>query len=64
MNEAIARIRRAVTTDGLKKSALAAEAKIRAETLSGLEDPTWNPRVSTIRALTDALDRIAARLAA
>jgi transcriptional regulator with XRE-family HTH domain len=64
MRESIERIRQAVTTNGLKKSVLAAEAGLGVDTLTGVEEPEWNPRAKTVEALTDALDRIANRLAA
>lgn len=64
MRESLDRIRRAVTDGGLKKSKLAEEAGLRIDALTGIEKEDWNPRAATVEALTGALDRIAARLAA
>ena len=64
MRESLDRIRRAVTDGGLKKSKLAEEAGLGPDALTGIEDEGWNPKASTVTALTDALDRIAAKLAA
>lgn len=64
MRESLNRIRRAVNENGLKKSVLAAEAGLSIDALHGIEREDWNPRASTVTSLTDALDRIAQRLAA
>lgn len=64
MRESLDRIRRAVTEGGLKKSKLAEEAGLSTDALTGIEDEGWNPKAKTVEALTDALDRIAAKLAA
>jgi transcriptional regulator with XRE-family HTH domain len=65
MRESLDRIRRAVA-DGspLKKSALAKEAGVSVDALSGVESEDWNPKARTVDALIGALDRIAASLAA
>ncbi|MFL6864067.1 MAG: hypothetical protein ACJ8DZ_13820 [Allosphingosinicella sp.] len=64
MRESLDRIRRAVADGVLKKSRLAEEAGISIDALAGVERDDWNPTVRTVEALTGALDRIAARLAA
>ena len=64
MRESLDRIRRAVTTNGLKKSTLADEAGLSPDALVGVESEDWNPKAKTVEALTDALDRIAQRLTA
>lgn len=64
MRESLDRIRRAVTEGGLKKSKLAEEAGLSTDALTGIESEDWNPKARTVEALTGALDRIAAKLAA
>ena len=64
MRDALDRIRRAVADGVLKKSKLAEEAGVSIDALSGVESEDWNPRSDTVQKLIDALDRIAARLAA
>jgi predicted transcriptional regulator len=64
MRDAIERVRRSVREGGLKKSALVKEAGLGSDVLIGIEREEWNPRAATLIALTDALDRIAARIAA
>lgn len=57
------RIRRVIKDGAIKKSALAQEAGLGPDVLIGVEQDDWNPRLTTVEALTAALDRIAARLA-
>lgn len=64
MQEHLDRIRRAVATDALKKSALAREAGLTVDTLKDVDRGDWNPQSSTVEKLIGALDRIAAKLAA
>lgn len=65
MHESLERIRRAVAKGSpLKKSALAAEADLSVDVLANVDSEDWNPQTATVLALTAALDRIAARLAA
>jgi hypothetical protein len=64
MQEALDRIRRAVSDDALKNAGLAREAGVNPDVLIGVHSPGWNPQTNTVRALIGALDRIAARLAA
>ena len=64
MRDSLDRIKRAVTDGPIKKNRLAEEAQLSPDVLKGIERDDWNPRSSTVEALCDALDRIAARLAA
>jgi predicted transcriptional regulator len=64
MRDSIERIRRVLDEGTIKKGKLAEEAGFSADVLIGAENPDWNPRAKTVEALIDALDRIAARLAA
>lgn len=64
MQSALSRIRRAVADGALKKSKLAKEAGVSLDALAGVDRDDWNPRAQTVEALTAALDRIVARLAA
>ena len=58
------RSRRAVADGAIKKTKLAEEAGISAEALAYVLREGTNPRANTVQRLVDALDRIAARLAA
>jgi predicted transcriptional regulator len=64
MRESLDRIRRAVSDGVLKKSKLAEEAGVSIDVLQGVDREDWDPKASTVEALTGALDRISARLAA
>jgi predicted transcriptional regulator len=57
-------IRAAVTTGGIKKTELAAEAELHRNSLGGVERDDWDPKASTLQKLVDALEAIRARRAA
>lgn len=57
------RIRRVIKDGAIKKTALAREAGVGLDVLTGVDDEAgWNPRASTVEQLIAALDRIAGRL--
>jgi DNA-binding phage protein len=64
MRDSIERIRRVIADGTIKKGKLAEEAEVSPEALDNVLRDGGEPRASTVTRLTDALDRIAARLAA
>lgn len=57
------RIRRVIKDGAIKKSALAREAGVGLDVLTGVEEQdSWNPRSSTVEQLIAALDRIVGRM--
>lgn len=58
------RIRRVVMDGAIKKSALAREAGLGPDVLTGVEDDGWDPRASSVDSLNAAIDRIVERLSA
>lgn len=63
MRETVQKIRTALGDGGIQKQVLAAEAGVHRNSLSDVESDQWNPRLKTLEALSNAVDRIKERRA-
>jgi DNA-binding XRE family transcriptional regulator len=58
VEDSIHKVRHWLTLPRCRKAKLAREASVHVNSLSNIEDETWNPTVATLRALCAAVDRL------